>query len=175
MFDYAIDSYGSANRAVKEIKEMQNAIKNQTIDDTKYQSAKEMIAYYEKEIAHYQEIMQKKVNEIQEKIDSAMAQLEEFHKNAEGKKDSKAEINLKLADGTLSYKKEYRDVQKIDDKALLKYLQDNHPAYVKTEYKPVYDKFKGTCKAVGDVVIDGNGEIVEGLGVKVTPAEFRIK
>ena len=88
--------------------------------------------------------------------------------------DGSRKKSVTLPSGTLSFKKAPPDYQK-DDDALLTFVKNSTPEYLKVKEIVNWTEFKKTCRVEGSRLITADGEIVDGVEVVERPDVFTVK
>jgi hypothetical protein len=88
-------------------------------------------------------------------------------------KITKTEENYRLPSGKLVLKKQKPQMDR-DEDALLEWVRQNHPEYIKRKEMVDWEAFKKTLKISGECAVDEEGEIVEAITVVPRPDVFTI-
>lgn len=130
----------------------------------------------EAEIADLQKMLAEAAAKRDRRVAGLKALLYPFFQSVE-KKETKTQQSYKLLHGSLVWKKPAMKLVQPDEEALVDYLSNNHPEYVKTIFKPAWGEFKKelTLAEDGTVVNALTGETVELVKAEEVPGEFTIK
>jgi hypothetical protein len=90
-------------------------------------------------------------------------------------KKAKTQLKYELMSGSIKVKKQ-QSVFKRDNEALLRWLRDNQPAYIKTKEEPDWARIKEQLVIAGDkAVYRDTGEVVPGIEVEQQPDKFVVE
>ncbi len=90
-------------------------------------------------------------------------------------KKGKTQLKYELMSGSIKVKKQ-QSVFKRDNEALLRWLRDNQPAYIKTKEEPDWARIKEQLVIAGDkAVYRDTGEVVPGIEVEQQPDKFVVE
>lgn len=98
--------------------------------------------------------------------------LEEYFRTVK-RKATKTQETYKLIQGTLTWKKPQQRLKQTE--ALIEYVKANAPAYIKTKEEVAWGDYKKTLQIAGELVLNEDGEVVEGVEIEMTVPEFIIK
>lgn len=154
-------------------------------NDNKAEWAIRKIAEERAEAQRYINVCNTMINEYQAKIQEAEEQLErntgylqsllaQYFETVETKR-TKTQETYKLPSGTL--KKKYPQPQlKRDDTKLVEWLKNTGKTdYIKVKESADWANLKKIAQVKGNVVVDENGEIVEGIEVVERPPTFEVE
>ncbi|MDD2956710.1 MAG: host-nuclease inhibitor Gam family protein [Oscillospiraceae bacterium] len=160
---FEIDTPEKANWAIKKIKEARK-IRDVYIDVAKA------------EIAEYEQKIQEAEARCENDTAYLTAALSAYMESGEiPTKSSKTQMVAVLPDGKLKIKLPQICYEK-DDAALLDYLLENAPEYIKTEQTPQWGEFKRLLAVHGDAVVrTDTGELVVGVSAKENPGKFLVE
>lgn len=90
---------------------------------------------------------------------------------------TKTQESYKLLSGSLVLTKPKVSIEKPDENStdFINYVKTHAPKYIKTTETVNWGEYKKTLKAVEGVIIDENGEIVDGLSCVAVPPKFSVK
>lgn len=126
-------------------------------------------------ILHYEEQMKKAEEDFEKKTAYLRSQLEQYFDSVEKRRTKTQEV-YKLPSGTL--RRKYPGPQfKRDDDKLIKWLKDRQMnEYIKVKESPDWSNLKKALKLTKDnVLVDENGEVVEGITVIERPPTFEVE
>jgi len=126
-------------------------------------------------ILHYEEQMKKAKEDFEKKTAYLKSQLEQYFDSVEKRRTKTQEV-YKLPSGTL--RRKYPGPQfKMDDEKLVKWLKDRQMnEYIKVKEYPDWINLKNALKLTKDnVLVDENGEIVDGVLVVERPPTFEVE
>lgn len=92
-------------------------------------------------------------------------------------KKTETQESYQLFSGSLVLKNPYVSIKAPDEKSteFIEYVRTHAPEYIRTTETVSWGEYKKTLKLSDDVIVDENGEIVEGLVCEETPAKFIVK
>jgi len=126
-------------------------------------------------ILHYEEQMKKAEEDLERKTAYLKGQLEQYFDRVEKRRTKTQEV-YKLPSGTL--RRKYPGPQfKRDDEKLVKWLKERQMnEYIKVKESPDWSNLKKALKLTkGNVLVDENGEIVDGVLVVERPPTFEVE
>lgn len=126
-------------------------------------------------ILHYESELKKAEEDLDKRTAYLKGQLEQYFGMVKTKRTKTQEV-YKLPSGTL--KRKYPGPKfKRDDKALIDWLKDRQMnGYIKVKESPDWASIKKTITLTKDnVVVDENGEIVDGVTVVDRPPTFEVE
>lgn len=158
---FQIMSDYDANQAVKKVQRLrQNADRYDAVIKQEIENLKLKAATYRAQIDHTIEFYERS--------------LKMFALSADCETTKTGNRKYRLPDGTLSIKKQEPEFVR-DDNALMKWLEAHGGAFIKTTKAPEWGEFKKHCKVQGGVLVDKNGEIVDGVQVIAREERFVIE
>lgn len=125
-------------------------------------------------IAEYEQKKKKAIDRYEQETAWFKSQLAQYFETVDKRKTKTQEV-YELPGGTL--RKKYPDPQyKRDDKQLIKWLKDNgKDSYIDTSEAVNWRELKKVTRTKDNMVITGDGEIVEGVEVIERPSTFEVE
>lgn len=157
---FVIDNNNKAEWALNKIKEDRR-------------SFEEYIETCDNMIKAYEEKKKKALEKMERKTSYLEYLLAQYFETVE-KKKTKTQESYVLPSGKLVRKFGANDFQR-DEEKLTKWLEDNkYNSFVKTEKKAAWGEFKKECTVSGDILVDKDGQIVEGVTILKKPDTFEV-
>jgi hypothetical protein len=159
----------------------QEAGEFKVMNDYDANQAVKKVKLLRKNVDRYESVIKQEIENLKLKAAVYRAQAEktvEFYENclkiytmsADCETTKTGNRVYRLPDGKLCIKKQEPEFVR-DDAALTEWLKAHGGKFIKTTASPEWGEFKKVCKTQGEVLVDENGEIVD--GVKVIPREER--
>ena len=120
---------------------------------------------------------EKQAKAINNEIAFYMSRLQQYFDSLDTKllTKGKTQVSYNLPSGKLVKKLEKPELKR-DDEALLTWIEQNAPDYIKVKKDVNWAEFKKKLSINGNkVVLTDTGEVVEGITIETKPAEFEVK
>ena len=157
-----IDSDAKAEWAIKKIKE-ETAEYNRMRNDC------------DEQIRYYSDIAQNAYNRYTKRVENLKAALMPYFDTVE-KKQTKTQESYALPSGKLVYTHGKVEPTVTDEAALLDWLEQEHPEYIKRSDKPMWGDFKKTLTIMKNGTISTeDGAVPAGIGLVAKEGKFEIK
>ncbi|GMA64727.1 host-nuclease inhibitor Gam family protein [Alicyclobacillus fastidiosus] len=140
---------------------------------------KEYESYVQSEIERLQTWLKNECESLDRDAEFFTAHLTAWHKQLL-ENDPKHNKSVKLPHGVLKSRTVKSEPSKLDEKAILEHLKSNgEEAFVKVVETVDWGEYKKTLSLVDidgqPAVVDGNGEIVPGVAIKVGGTKFSVE
>ena len=118
--------------------------------------------------------LERQINTIDKEIAFNTSMLQAYFLTVKPK-ETKTTSKYKLLSGELVMKKQSISISKEDEEKLMKWVKESKPEFIKTKEEVNWGELKKVLKIAGDSIVTEDGEVVEGVTIKLTGEQFEIK